>query len=127
MVWEMDNEEAIETLKQLILQGTDERLKKDYEAIDIAIKALETGEKYDFYIRGYKQGMSDFSTKKEGMWIIHNNYHENCRYGCNQKTLQHFPMLQSFLFHLSLPFLSPLISAPQFGQKLLLILFKLPH
>ena len=37
----MSNEEAIETLKQLILQGTDERLKNDYEAIDLAIKALE--------------------------------------------------------------------------------------
>lgn len=37
----MTNEEAIETLKQLILQGTDERLKNDYEAIDLAIKALE--------------------------------------------------------------------------------------
>lgn len=37
----MTNKEAIETLKQLILQGTDERLKKDYEAIDVAIKALK--------------------------------------------------------------------------------------
>ena len=37
----MTNKEAIETLKQLILQGTDERLKNDYEAIDLAIKALE--------------------------------------------------------------------------------------
>ena len=37
----MDNKEAIETLKQLILQGNDERLKNDYEAIDTAIKALE--------------------------------------------------------------------------------------
>ena len=37
----MTNEKAIETLKQLILQGTDERLKNDYEAIDLAIKALE--------------------------------------------------------------------------------------
>ena len=37
----MTNEEAIETLKQLILQGTDERLKNDYKALDLAIKALE--------------------------------------------------------------------------------------
>ena len=31
-----------------------------------------TGEVYDFYIKGYKQGMSDFSPKK-GEWINHRN------------------------------------------------------
>lgn len=70
----MTNEEAVETLKQLILQGTDERLKKDYEAIDIAIQALETGEvymtgeDYNLYMEGYKAGKKDFAPK-QGEWI----------------------------------------------------------
>ena len=70
----MTNEEAVETLKQLILQGTDERLKKDYEALDIAIKALETGEvymtgeDYNLYMEGYKAGKRDFEPK-QGEWI----------------------------------------------------------
>lgn len=36
---------------------------------------------------GYKQAIIDGKTnflRPQGEWIIHNDWHENCRYGCNQ-------------------------------------------
>ena len=61
----MTNEEAIETLKQLILQGADERLKHDYEAIGLAIKALERpqGDIHDFIAKADEGTL--FQLKKE--------------------------------------------------------------
>ena len=67
----MTNEEAIEWLQAL---KVNERVSAAKEALDIAIKALETGEvymtgvDYNLYIEGYKDGKRDFEPK-QGEWI----------------------------------------------------------
>lgn len=62
----MKNEEAIKRLKEVQAEFNENWV--DYgginEAFEKAYRALAEG--------------------PQGEWIIHNDYHENCRYGCNK-------------------------------------------
>lgn len=67
----MTTEQAIKWLKGL---KANEILSATKEALDIAIKALETGEvymtgeDYNLYMEGYKAGKRDFEPK-QGEWL----------------------------------------------------------
>lgn len=67
----MTNEEAIRIMQTYI----DVKSESEAEALDIAIKALETGEvymtgeDYNLYMEGYKAGKSDFAPK-QGEWKL---------------------------------------------------------
>ena len=47
---------------------------------------------HEIYVEGYDRGYETAKylytlppdEKPQGKWIFHNDYHENCRYGCNQ-------------------------------------------
>lgn len=60
----MTNEKAVEILKEEIVGLSEDN--PFYEAVDIAIKALETGEvymtgkDYNLYLEGYKEGIKDY-------------------------------------------------------------------
>lgn len=81
----MTNEEAIEWLVS-VKERTIADLPK--AALDIAIKALETGEvymtgeDYNLYMEGYKAGKKDFAPK-QGEWIVKSNGTTNY-YACNK-------------------------------------------
>ena len=37
------------------------------------------------YTKGFDTGVETVKTERpKGEWVFHNNYHENCKYGCNQ-------------------------------------------
>lgn len=65
----MTNKEAAKFIWDVLdgVKSFNEKGGKGLEALDLAIKALE-----------------DERSQGQGEWIIHNDYHENCRYGCNQ-------------------------------------------
>lgn len=61
----MQKEEAIETLKSLVFGTFDRTTAKEREALDMAIKALDSWDKYsselwkNAYDRGFKDGVSE--------------------------------------------------------------------
>lgn len=78
----MTNEEAIDIFQRMrsfyqgdLITDFDKRMQ---QALDLAIKALETGEvymtgeDYNLYIEGYKAGKRDFAPK-QGKWLSRGN------------------------------------------------------
>ena len=78
--WEMFSEKEIEKI-------IDSAPELGYEdgIISVETATRRSIELEDAYNNGWSDGFSEGENEgSQSVWIFHKDYHENCRYGCNQ-------------------------------------------